>query len=209
MDANERLRQLGLLKFERQVWEEGYDHVAGIDEAGRGPLAGPVVAAACILPKEYLFACGIDDSKKLTSVQRATLFEQITNDPQIIYAVGIVKHDIIDQINILMATQLAMKEALDNLSVKAQYLLVDGLRLYYNKVPCKKIIKGDRRSLSIATASIIAKETRDRLMKEHHIQWPQYAFDTNKGYGTKKHCDAIKEHGPCPIHRRSFAPIKN
>jgi ribonuclease HII len=195
-------------EFECAAKAKGYTLIAGVDEAGRGPLAGPVVAAACILPDDF-YMNGINDSKQLTPKKRAVLFEEIVNHPQIKYGIGIVAHTIIDKINILQATIQAMLIAVDSLSVTPHYLLVDGLKLPHPCIPNEKIIKGDALSYSIAAASVIAKETRDRLMDDFDIQWPQYGFAKHKGYGTAKHLAAIQLHGPCPIHRLSFAPLKS
>jgi ribonuclease HII len=199
----ERKRLQQLLSFERAARQKGFCRIAGIDEAGRGPLAGPVVAAACILPEGWILE-GIDDSKKLSRPTRQRIFKHVTNDPQICYSVGIVSAEIIDEINIFQATVQAMLAAVQQLGTPPDYLLVDGMRLPYADCPVEKIIKGDALSLSIATASIIAKETRDLLMEEMHLQWPMYGFDRHKGYGTEQHLEAIRQHGLCPIHRRSF-----
>jgi ribonuclease HII len=192
--------------FEQSMNQKGYKKIAGVDEAGRGPLAGPVVAAACFIPND-VYIEDLVECKQLTPLRRESLFAAITNDPQIEYGVGIVSHQEIDTINIYQATILAMNQAVKNLPNKPDFLLVDGLELK-GEIPCLKIIKGDEKSFSIAAASIIAKVTRDRLMCEYHEKWPYYGFESHKGYGTKKHIEAIKEHGPCPIHRMSFAPLK-
>lgn len=182
--------------------------VAGIDEAGRGPLAGPVVAAACILP-EGCYLPGLDDSKKLTERRREQLFSVLTEDPRVRYGVGVADAPLIDTVNIFQATIQAMLMAVDELVVQPGYLLVDGLKLPHPTIPGEKIIKGDNLSLSIMAAAIIAKVTRDRLMKAYDQQWPQYGFAKHKGYGTQAHRDAIAEHGPCDIHRKTFEPIKS
>lgn len=201
-----KLRQMAI--YEKEARKQGYELVAGIDEAGRGPLAGPVVAAACILPTRFSIL-GIDDSKKLTPEKRAQLFRKITSHPQVIYGVGIVSVEVIDEINILQATIQAMLNAVNCLKNQPHLLLVDGLQLPHASIPCQKIIGGDALSLCIAAASIIAKETRDRLMIELDRQWPQYGFAIHKGYGTPKHVEALTEFGPCPLHRKSFAPVKS
>lgn len=193
--------------FENAARSQGVSHIAGIDEAGRGPLAGPVVAAACIIPKD-VFVIGVDDSKKLTPKRRKELFNQVTSDPRITYGVGIVCNEEIDQINIYQATIKAMLLAIEKLSVVPEVLFVDGLNLPHPSIPCQRIVSGDSLSHSIATASIIAKETRDRMMEEEHEKWPHYGFASHKGYGTPEHLDALAKHGPCPIHRFSFAPVK-
>ncbi len=196
------------LQHENDAFKKGYLCIAGVDEAGRGPLAGPVVAAACILPKGLVID-GVDDSKKLTLEQRERFFQFLTQDPEIFYSIGIVEHHVIDQINILQATFVAMLNAVKGLPQKPDYLLVDGNQIPSFSMPAKAIIGGDSLSLSIAAASIIAKVTRDRIMLEHHALYPEYGFDKHKGYGTKTHVEAIRLHGPCPIHRSSFEPIKS
>lgn len=196
----ERLRQLNL--FEDEARQGGFKHIAGVDEAGRGPLAGPVVAASCIIPPNIYFP-GIDDSKKLSPAKRAVLFKDITSHPSVIYGVGLISHEEIDRINILQATIQAMLQAVARLSITPDMLLVDGMALP-SAIPSKKIIRGDSLSQSIAAASIIAKETRDRIMEEHDRTWPEYGFKDHKGYGTKKHREAIAKYGPCMIHRMSF-----
>lgn len=181
---------------------------AGIDEAGRGPLAGPVVAAACVLPPEYP-AAGINDSKQLSVHARAALFDELTSDPWVKFGVGIVDIDVIDAINILQATKKAMLEAVDAISPQPNLLLVDGVDLPHPVIPSRKLIKGDATSLAIAAASIIAKETRDRIMLELDERYPQYGFAKHKGYGTQAHREAIARHGPCPVHRKTFEPVKS
>lgn len=193
--------------FESQAQDSGYRAVAGIDEAGRGPLAGPVVAAACIFPKGLSLE-GVDDSKKLTPKKRDALFEKITSDSRISFAVAFADHQCIDRVNIYQATILAMKQAVDQLPIQADYLLVDGLDLVHT-VPSLKIIKGDSRSESIGAASILAKVTRDRMMEDFDKRWPEYGFKAHKGYGTVRHLEALEKFGPCEIHRRSFEPIKS
>lgn len=205
----EELNRLKLLKFhEEQAISNGFKIVAGVDEAGRGPLAGPVVCAACIIPPK-VFIPGINDSKLLSPQQRFTLYEQITTHPNIVYAVGIVDVEQIDRVNILQATIQGMIEAVNNLKKKPDYLLVDGLKLPHPSIPGEKIIKGDALSSLIAAASIIAKETRDRIMQKYDEVWPEYKFSKHKGYGTEAHFEAIHKYGPCPIHRKSFEPIKS
>lgn len=207
LDDEEKLRLQEMLMFEKEAYQQGYRILAGIDEAGRGPLAGPVVAAACILPKGLLIA-NVNDSKQLTPKTRERLFERLTTDSSIIFGVGIIESEEIDRINIYQATIRAMWQAVDQLATFPDCLLVDGMGLPHPVLPCKKIIKGDQLSQSIAAASIIAKETRDRLMRAYHQQWPLYGFDQHKGYGTAQHLEALDRFGPCPIHRRSFEPIK-
>lgn len=201
-----RLQTLSM--FETAARQEGFSVIAGIDEAGRGPLAGPVVAAACVFPED-VFLAGVNDSKQLTPKKRAELFDQIKSDSRIQYAVGVVSHQEIDNINIYQATIRAMLEAVSQLPCTPDFLLVDGLQLPHPSIATKKIVEGDCKSYSIAAASIIAKETRDQIMCELHEQWPQYGFHKHKGYGTKQHLDALSKYGPCPIHRFSFEPIKS
>ncbi len=195
-----------LNQHEEAARSEGFSIIAGIDEAGRGPLAGPVVAAACIIP-EGVFFLGIDDSKKLLPKVRQKLFEQLVNDQRISFGIGISSHEEIDQINILQATIVAMQRAIANLSITPHLLLVDGRQKLNISIPSKYIIRGDSASQSIAAASIIAKETRDGMMLDYHQKWPEYKFDQHKGYGTALHLEALDKHGPSPIHRRSFAPV--
>lgn len=199
---------LDFTHFESEARREGYLFPAGIDEAGRGPLAGPVVASACILPPNYQLP-GLNDSKKLTPAQRKRYFESLTQDPAVHYGVGIVCHETIDVINILEATKRAMCEAVQALPQPPDFLLIDAVDLKNQPLPYLSLIKGDCRSKAIAAASVIAKETRDRLMLEYDKKWPQYGFGKHKGYGTKAHREAIATYGPCPIHRRSFEPIKS
>lgn len=208
LDPVERERLENLLVFELQARRQGYSQIAGIDEAGRGPLAGPVVAAACLLPEGLLIA-GVDDSKQLTPAKRGDLFKRLTEDARIAYGVGIIEPKEIDRINIYQATIQAMLQAVAALPVAPNCLLVDGLRLPHPTLPVVKIIGGDRQSLSIAAASIIAKEIRDGLMLGFHAEWPEYGFDRHKGYGTAMHLAALEKHGPCPIHRRSYEPVKS
>ncbi len=196
-----------MIKFEKHARAKGFKTIAGIDEAGRGPLAGPVVACACIIP-EGIFFPGINDSKQLSPKKREELFLKLTSHPDIFYGVAEISHLEIDIINIYQATINAMRKAVDNLKIIPDYLLVDGMKISYLNIESEKIIQGDTKSQSIAAASIIAKETRDRLMNEFHNMWPQYGFDQHKGYGTKKHLEALEKHGPCPIHRLSFSPLK-
>lgn len=204
----ERLQ--GLLAFERQAKLEGYQKICGVDEAGRGPLAGPVIACACILP-EHLFSNPLvfrflDDSKKIKPEIREELFHLLTGHPGVIYGIGQADHEEIDAVNIYQATILAMRRSVNNLSIAPDFLLVDGLKVPL-EFPNRNIIKGDSLSLSIAAASVIAKVTRDRMMAACHERWPEYGFNQHKGYGTKQHLEALKAHGPCPVHRRSYAPV--
>lgn len=175
--------------------------VAGVDEAGRGPLAGPVVCACCIMPNDKMID-GINDSKQLTEKRREALFGQIV-ETAVAYHVSVIDHTIIDEINILNATKRGMTEAVEGLNVKPDIVLIDAVRLPLD-VPTQSIIKGDAKSYAIAAASILAKVTRDRLMREYDVQYPAYGFGANKGYGTRAHVEAIRAVGLSPIHRRSF-----
>jgi len=188
--------------FERRAHQLGYRSIAGIDEVGRGPLAGPVVAAAVILPPDYKNR-EIKDSKQLTAKKRDSLSEIIRQDALSI-GLSVVEASFIDEVNIFQATLLAMKEATLNLSLTPDYLLIDGPHRIFVSIPQETIVKGDTRSVSVASASIIAKVTRDRIMEIYDRQFPQYNFFKNKGYATEEHREAIKKHGHCKIHRRSF-----
>jgi ribonuclease HII len=179
--------------------------VAGLDEAGRGPLAGPVVASAVILPRRVGFQ-GLNDSKQLTAAERERLYDEI-RQRAVGVGVGVASEREIDAINILEATRLAMARAIQALSIEPDYLLLDAIELSAISLPQRCIIKGDALSLSIAAASVIAKVTRDRLMDDYHRQYPQYNFQAHKGYGTVEHLQRLAEHGPCAIHRRSFRPV--
>ncbi len=194
-------------RFERAAARSGAKIIAGVDEAGRGPLAGPVVAAAVILPDGFKLR-GLNDSKQLTAERRDEFFQVLTGDPRVVFGVGIVEADWIDRINILQATHRAMAEALRRLPVQPDHVLVDGLPVKSFTIPQTAIVKGDARSFSIAAASVIAKVTRDRLMLALHVQYPVYGFDQHKGYPTPDHLAALRAHGPCPIHRRTFGPVR-
>ena len=193
---------MSLLEYEQKYWNKGIQRIAGVDEAGRGPLAGPVVACAIIFPQGVLID-GVNDSKKLTEKKREELFHYI-HEKALAVGIGIVNNDVIDTINILQASFLAMNNAVQFLRIKPQQLLVDGNFFRHESFPVENIIKGDSLSHSIAAASIIAKVTRDALMVEMHEQYPQYGFAQHKGYGTKAHIEAIRQFGYSPIHRRSF-----
>lgn len=195
-----------MLEFETDLYDQGINVICGIDEVGRGPLLGPVVASAVILPNGY-FHKDIKDSKKLTEKKREELYDIIV-DNAISIGVGVVYEDVIDEINIYEATKVAMKEALNNLSVKPEHVLIDAMKLDLD-VPNTSIIKGDAKSESIAAASIIAKVTRDRMLDELDKEFPMYDLKNNKGYGTKKHLEALKKYGPCPHHRKSYAPVRD
>jgi ribonuclease HII len=202
------------LGFERELWQKGTLHVAGVDEAGCGPLAGPVVAAAVLFPSSWLESGlytrlrGLNDSKQLTEEDREKYFSILTTHPEIRYGVGVVEVELIDQINILQAAHRAMNLALDQLQPAAQHVLVDGRPVKTLKVPHTPIVKGDCKSYSIAAASVLAKVTRDRLMVELDRQYPGYGFAEHKGYSTPQHLAAVRELGPCAIHRRSFSPFQ-
>lgn len=202
IDPQERTRIFEILRYEKELWKKGIQFVAGIDEAGRGPLAGPVVAAAVIFPKD-VFISGVDDSKKLTPVQREELFKIIQNEA-IAAATGVVSEKEIDRINIFQASFKAMRMAIGRLSVQPEHLLIDGKPLPEKFYPQTPIVKGDQKSFSVAAASIIAKVTRDRMMVEYDKIYPQYGFARHKGYCTRQHVEAIRKHGYCEIHRRSF-----
>lgn len=191
-----------LWKYEQACNEDGFQVICGIDEAGRGPLAGPVCAAAVILPSGLEIE-GLNDSKKLTEKRREALYDVII-EKAVAYGIGFASEEEIDEINILQATFLAMRRALEQLRVKPDIALVDGNREPNFDIPVKTIIKGDSLSANIAAASILAKVTRDRLMVEQDAIYPQYKFAVHKGYGTKAHYEAIAAHGMCPIHRRTF-----
>lgn len=197
-----------MLLHEEKAYKNGFKIVAGVDEAGRGPLAGPLVAAACVLPSG-LFIPGINDSKKLSSKKRSEIFQCLVSNSQIQYGIGIITPEEIDQINIYQATIKAMWKAVAELTDQPDCLLVDGMQLFHPIISLIKIIKGDQLSQSIAAASIIAKETRDHLMIQLHEKWPVYGFSDNKGYGTQRHFAALQRFGPSPSHRFTFEPIKS
>lgn len=195
------------LELERKAGSDGAFLVAGVDEAGRGPLAGPVVACAVILPKDFCME-GLDDSKKLTPLQRERFYEQLTTSADICWAVTWRDNRAIDRLNILQATYEAMREAVVSLRTPPAHVLVDGRPIPYFPISHTAVVKGDGLSLSIAAASVIAKVTRDRFMiEEADVQYPQYGFRAHKGYGTLQHREKIKEYGPCPLHRLSFSPL--
>ena len=202
------------LSFERELWREGISVVAGVDEAGRGPLAGPVVAAAVCFPSAWLEAGlygklrGLNDSKQLTEAQRERYFKIIVAHPDIRYAVARVDVEMIDQINILQATHRAMNHALAQLQPAPQHVLVDGLLVKAMGFPQTPLVQGDARSYSIAAASVVAKVTRDRMMVELDRQYPGYGFAEHKGYHTPRHLEALERLGPCALHRRTFSPVR-
>jgi ribonuclease HII len=227
---------------EKKLWNNGYRFVAGLDEAGRGPLAGPVVAGAVMFNYQFLFNSAelqqrgsifnkfsikqfskIKDSKQLTEKQREEIYEKLIKCKDIKWGVGIVSEKVIDKINILEATKLAMLNAVENLKLKAQksklkatvqnlnpeFLIIDGNFKIDSKILQKSIIKGDQKVFSIAAASIIAKVTRDRIMQKYHKKYPQYGFGEHKGYGTKAHFASLEKFGPCIIHRKTFCPVRD
>jgi ribonuclease HII len=195
------------LRHERALRRSGCSVIAGIDEAGRGPLAGPVVAAAVILPDKFQHPV-LDDSKKLTIKAREDIHAELTSRGEVLWAVAVVEPDEIDRINILRATHEAMRRAFAALPARADHVLIDGLPV--KPFPCAQtaLIGGDGLSLSIAAASVLAKVTRDRIMIEMHERHPNYEFARHKGYGTALHLAKLRAHGPCPIHRRSFLPVQ-
>ena len=203
LDELERIKTIS--EYENYLYNKGVIYVAGIDEVGRGPLAGPVVTAIVILKKDCSIL-GINDSKKLSQSKREELYEKICEE-SIDYSVGIVSPEEIDEINILQATYKAMRKAIDGLKIKPNHILVDALTIPEVDLPQTGIIKGDEKSISIGAASIIAKVTRDRMMVEYDKVYPGYGFADNKGYGSAKHIEAIKKQGICPLHRKSF--VKN
>ena len=194
------------LSHERALAEAGFQRIAGIDEAGRGPLAGPVSVAAVVLTEDYSHSV-LTDSKKLSEKRREELYEEITGDERIHWASVLVDASEIDEINILQATWAGMRRAFLKLDPPADIALIDGKPIKGFPTEHRALVKGDSLSLSIAAASIIAKVERDRLMKEYAGKYPEYGFERHKGYGTQAHREALREHGPCPIHRRSFAPV--
>lgn len=193
-------------EFEKAAVNSGFSCICGVDEAGRGPLAGPVCAAAVILPAGVVIE-GLDDSKKLTEKKRERLYD-IIKETAVDYSVAYGTLEEIETVNILEATYLAMNRAIEGLSVKPDFALIDGNRVPRGiKIPCETIVKGDSKSMSVAAASVLAKVTRDRLMLEYDKKYPEYNFKKHKGYGTKEHTELIKQYGPCEIHRLSF--LKN
>lgn len=190
------------LEYEQKAIANGYKSICGVDEAGRGPLAGPVCAAAVILPENTVIE-GVNDSKKLSEKKREALFDVI-KEAAVSYSIAFATVEEIESMNILNATMLAMKRAVEGLDVKADYAMIDGNKLPKLEIPSEYIIKGDAKSVSIACASILAKVSRDRLLYKYAKEYPQYHFDRHKGYGTKAHVEAVREYGPCPYHRPSF-----
>ncbi len=203
-----------MLQYERQFWEQGLNRLAGVDEAGRGPLAGPVVACALVFQRGFLESeqygvlLGIDDSKTLTGAQREHFYEFLSQCGSLTHGIGTADVAEIDHLNILRATHLAMARALLALPALPDHALIDGLPVKGLPCPSLAIVDGDARCLSIAAASIMAKVTRDRLMLELDREYPQYGFARHKGYGTREHMQALLQHGPCPVHRQSFRPVR-
>lgn len=206
----QRVRLTEMMEKERELHKQGLVNIAGVDEVGRGPLAGPVVAAAVVLPPDF-DVLGVDDSKKLSEKKREELFIEIKKRA-VAWGIGMADHKVIDDINILEATKLAMKRAVNDLQKKlfeslnsgVDYILFDAVKIEDMDIPQEAIIKGDTKVSAIAAASILAKVTRDRMMKAYALEYPQYAFEKNKGYGTKAHYEGIEKAGLCPIHRRTF-----
>jgi ribonuclease HII len=195
------------LRFEKHLWSKGVSLIAGIDEAGRGPLAGPVVAAVAVLPAKFSLP-GLNDSKQLAESVREELFEALTAAGTLVcYGIGIAEPAEIDRFNILRATFVAMQRAVTALPIQPDHLLIDGLPVPVFQQPQTAVVGGDGKSMSIAAASVIAKVTRDRMMRKWHKEFPLYDFDQNKGYGTPAHLESLQINGPCPIHRHSFAPV--
>ncbi len=193
------------LEIEQSLWAQGAGSIAGVDEAGRGPLAGPVVAASVIFPRGVMIE-GVNDSKKLTEDRREKLYDAIRLQALAV-GVGIVNHEVIDRVNILQATILAMHKSIEDMKAKPDFVIVDGNSFKHETLRFQNVIGGDAKSFTIAAASIIAKVTRDRMMREFDRQYPDYGFAQHKGYGTKRHLDAIREFGLCEIHRKTFHSI--
>ena len=203
MKEKEEIRLINLKQIEDNFYNNGVKYIAGIDEAGRGPLAGPVVVASVIMPEDSMIE-GVNDSKKVSEKKRENLYDIILEEA-ISYGIGIIYQDEIDEINILQATKKGLTEAVEQMKIKPDLIMVDALTgIDTLGIPYQSIIKGDAKCYSISAASIIAKVTRDRIMREWDTVYPEYGFASHKGYGTAKHIAALKEYGPCPIHRRSF-----
>ena len=195
-----------MLEYENNLYNEGVTLIAGVDEVGRGPLIGPVVACACILPVNF-YHKDIKESKKLSEKKREEMYK-IIKENAISIGLGIVSEKVIDEVNIYEATKIAMKEAIKNLNITPEHVLIDAMKLELN-ISSTSIIKGDAKSESIAAASIIAKVTRDHMLDEMDKEYPMYDLKNNKGYGTKKHLEALQTYGPCKYHRVSYSPVRN
>jgi ribonuclease HII len=214
LGLNRRFMKPDRFQVERELVQSGLTELAGVDEAGRGPLAGPVVAAAVMLPIDWVRGGipdefrGLNDSKQLSAAQRDRFFESLNTHPEVRCGLAVVDHWVIDSINILKATHRAMKEALAALGCPVGHALVDGNPVPTLDWPQTALVQGDSRSYSIAAASVLAKVTRDRWMLDADTKWPAYGFAQHKGYPTRAHLAALLKHGPCPIHRRSFAPLR-
>jgi len=205
-ELDEELRLEQMLRYEKELYKTGFRAIAGIDEVGRGPLAGPVVAAAVILPPGCKIK-GLNDSKKIPKKKHQEIYQAVL-DKALAVGIGLIDNEIIDQVNIYEATKLAMKDALSKLCLKPDYLLIDAMKLDV-EIPQESIIKGDANSLSIAAASIVAKVTRDKLMTDYDKKFPGYDFSQNAGYGTMRHLQGLERNGVTPIHRKTFEPIKS
>lgn len=190
------------LYYENTAYEKGYNLVCGVDEAGRGPLAGPVCAAAVVLPKGLILE-GVNDSKKLTEKKREALFDVIT-EQALDWSIAFATVEEIEEINILNAAMLAMKRAVEGLKNPVDFAIIDGNRKPHLEIDCEAVVKGDAKSMSVAAASILAKVSRDRILRQYAVDYPQYGFEKHKGYGTKVHVEALKKYGPCEVHRPSF-----
>lgn len=204
--TKKEIEKIDNYKYERELREQGITLIAGVDEVGRGPLVGPVVAACCILPEKFNLD-GLTDSKKLSEKKRDFFFEEIKKQA-ISYGIGIIDEKKIDEVNIYEATKLAMKQAIDNMDVRPEHILIDAMPLDLD-IPTTSIIKGDLKSITISAASVLAKVTRDRMLDELDKDYPMYDFKNNKGYPTKKHLQAIDEYGIIDQHRRSYGPVAN
>ena len=203
MKEKELERLTNLKAIEKELYEKGFKNICGIDEAGRGPLAGPVVVAGVIMPQDSMIE-GVNDSKKVSEKKREKLYDLIIQEA-ISYSVAIIGQDVIDEINILNATKKGVTQVVDELEIKPDLIVIDALEHINTRgIPYESIIKGDAKCYNISAASIIAKVTRDRIMPQWHEIYPQYGFIAHKGYGTAKHMEAIREYGLCPIHRKSF-----
>ncbi len=198
-------KEVNLYKYEEELYDQGFTNICGVDEAGRGPLAGPVVVASCILPP-FLRIPGINDSKKLTEKKREELYKIIVKEA-LAYKVVFVSNEEVDELNIYNATKKGMLEAISELKIQPDYVLIDAMPLGELKMDNKSIIHGDALSASIAAASILAKVSRDQYMKKMDMKYPNYGFSRHKGYGTKAHIEALDKYGPCPIHRKTYYPV--